>query len=367
MISFGIMSLNYDSETSYFHEIAFRASLFDMECYHFIPTEISPQTLFVKGKKFNTETEQWDDGLYPLPEILYDRCFYGDDHHSKKCIPIVSWLKSRSDIAFLGYGLPNKLDLYHALNETILAPYLPPSQLVDHTAAVIKELNKQKKLIIKPINGSQGYGIYCIKKNHHNVHVKTEKNKKIISRIFPNEEKLIKWLNTLLTHRSYLLQPYLKLTNTDLQPFDIRILLQKNENGQWVERGRGIRTGNTGGILSNLSAGAIVMPFKEWSAKLPAGKKEMICNELDFVLSKLPLELEKKLSPLFEIGIDIGIAENGAIWILDINSKPGRKVLFQTHPDLKEVLYQAPLRYGKYIAENGCQERRNDYEKTLFH
>ena len=37
---------------------------------------------------------------------------------------------------------------------------------------------------------------------------------------------------------------------------------QKDEKGDWTERGKGIRKGNTGGILSNLSAGGSVIDFK---------------------------------------------------------------------------------------------------------
>ena len=178
--------------------------------------------------------------------------------------------------------------------------------------------------------------------------MKTEKNKKIISRIFPNEIKTNRMAQPLIQQRKYLLQPYLDLVTTELQPFDIRILLQKNEHGQWVERGKGIRKGNTGGILSNLSAGGSVIDFS-WSSTLSSAKLEYIRNELGFILTNLPVLLEKEFLPLFELGIDIGVAKNGAIWILDVNSKPGRKVLLKTNAEIKDTLSLAPLLYGKFL------------------
>jgi hypothetical protein len=367
MKTFGIMTLNIESEASYINEIAARSHHCGIECFHFLPSSINPLTKLVLGRRFDAKKQCWIDAEFPIPSLIYDRCFYGDDKHSKQCIPIVSWLKSREDIVFLGFGLPNKLELYETLSKSGVAPYLPRSQAITDCREVIDALNRQKKIIIKPINGSQGYGIYYLKKNAKTIHVKTEKNKKIISRIFPNESKLFLWLQTLINYRPYLLQPYLELSNSASQPFDIRILLQKDEHGLWVERGKGIRLGNTGGILSNLSAGGSVIDFTSWASSLSETKREYISNELNFITTNLPKILEQEILPLFEMGIDIGVAKNGALWILDVNSKPGRKVILKTQPDLQETLFLAPLLYGDYLVQTENKERKSYYEKTLYH
>ncbi|MBM7653779.1 YheC/YheD family endospore coat-associated protein [Neobacillus cucumis] len=367
MITFGIMTLNLESEKDYIDALAVRAKSCEMEVFRFIPSEIHPHTLHVKGRKFVPQTKTWSDFEGPIPTIIYDRCFYGEDEHSKQCLPIVTWLKSRPDLTFLGYGLPNKWELYQTLKNTTLSSYLPVTQAVIDVDSVLKELAVKQKIILKPTNGSQGYGIYYLKKNDKTIHVKTEKHKRIISRIFPNETKLIQWLELLLKQRTYLLQPYLELSNNNQQPFDIRVLLQKNETGGWEEQGRGIRIGSTGGILSNLAAGGRVMTFKEWLISLPPAKGDYIRQELDYILTSLPTILENAFLPLFEIGIDIGIAKDGSIWILDINSKPGRKVLLSTNPEIQETLYTKPLLYGRYLSETDQTERKTYYEKTLSH
>ncbi|MGJ7910235.1 YheC/YheD family protein [Neobacillus sp. LXY-1] len=366
MIALGIMSLHLDSEASYITEMARHAEQCGIECYRFIPYEINPHSLKVNGRKFNNQTGIWEDTEFPIPAILYDRCYYGDDEHSKKCLPVVSWLKSRNDITFLGYGLPNKHELYETLKTSVLSAYLPSTELVAQPEMVLASLKKMKKVIIKPVNGSQGYGIYYIKINEKSYHVKTEKNKKIISRIFPNERKLLHWLKTLIAQHKYLLQPYLELSNSALQPFDVRVLLQKNENGIWGEMGRGVRIGNSGGVLSNLSAGGTVIPYMDWASSL-SGKTEFIHQEIDYILNELPHLLEHQFLPLFELGIDIGIAKNGSIWILDMNSKPGRKVILQTRPEISTQLYRAPLLYARHLAQTGHTERKTFYEKTLSH
>ncbi|MDP4083954.1 MAG: YheC/YheD family protein [Bacillota bacterium] len=365
MITFGVLTLTMDSEDQYISEIAFRASKLGMECYRFIPSQINPNTHLVRGKRYDEQNASWVVDEFPIPTLLYDRCFYGDDDHSKQCIPIVSWLKNRDDLLFLGYGLPNKLELYRILNNSVISPYLVPSQSVKDIKIVLREITKQKRLILKPINGSQGRGIYYLKKNDKTYHVKTEKQKKIISRIFPNEIKLVQWLKQLIEHHEYFLQPYLELSNEALQPFDIRMLLQKDEHGNWVERGKGVRKGNTGGIISNLSAGGTVSDFDHWAQSLQPSVKEFIYNELEYIKQELPKMLEKEFMPLFELGVDIGITKNGAIWILDVNSKPGRKVVLSTSPNLEETLYLAPLLYGKLLSQTDQKERKRYHAQTL--
>ncbi|MDQ1147202.1 hypothetical protein QE429_004029 [Bacillus sp. SORGH_AS 510] len=367
MITLGIMTLTIDSEHSYITEIASHAESCQMEVFRFIPSLINPHTLMVTGKKYDTKEKSWVESQLPIPTIIYDRCFYGDDAHSKQCLPIVSWLKSREDITFLGYGLPNKLEIFHYLRDTNLSSYLPVTQAVTQPSMVVETLTSIKRVILKPINGSQGYGIYYLKRNEKSYQVKTEKNKKIITRIFPNEAKLLQWLHSLIKMHEYLLQPYLELSNDELKPFDIRVLLQKDADGVWGERGRGVRLGSTGGILSNLSAGGTVSSFNEWLATLPKIKGEFIRQECNYILTHLPPILEGKFMPLFEIGVDIGVAKNGSLWILDINSKPGRKVLLQTKPDIQEILYRAPLLYGKHLSQLEHTERKNSYETTLSH
>ncbi|MCD4837838.1 MULTISPECIES: YheC/YheD family protein [Neobacillus] len=367
MLALGIMSLHLDSEATYITEMAKHSHSCGVECFRFVPSQINPHTLQVSGLRFDSETGNWKKDTFTIPSILYDRCFYGEDEHSKKCLPIVSWLKNRKDIHFLGYGLPNKFDLYESLKTTELSPYLPNSQLIEKADLVMKELHEGKKIILKPVNGSQGFGIYYVKKSNKSFHVKTEKQRKIISRIFPTESKLLQWLQPLIKKYDYLLQPYLELSNEDHQPFDIRILLQKNEHGIWKELGRGIRIGNTGGILSNLSAGGTIETFSNWITSIPKNKADYIRSELDYIISALPRLLEDQFPPLFEIGVDIGIAKNGSIWILDINSKPGRKLLLNTFPEIKEQLFKAPLLYAKHLSETDHQERKDFYAKTLSH
>ncbi|MFD2443067.1 YheC/YheD family protein [Bacillus sp. CGMCC 1.16607] len=365
MEAFGIITLNENSEMAYFTEIAIRASELGMTCCRFIPSNIHPVSQQISGSIYDPHTKKWAATEFPIPTILYDRCFYGDDFQSKQCSSIVSWLKGREDIVFLGYGLPNKLELNHVLKQSVLSPYLPLTQSITNLSVVLEELNQFKRIVIKPINGSQGNGIYYIEYETLPIKVKTFNKNRHIQKEFHDEKKFHTWISTLISKKNYLVQPYLELSNENNQPFDIRILLQKCEDGSWMERGRGIRVGHPDGIISNLHAGGQTESYGLWKQKLSPNQKEFIDLEINELLREIPKVLEEKFLPLFELGIDVGMAKDGSIWVLDINSKPGRKVILETTPENRDDLFFAPILYGRTLDSSGQNGRKRYDAKTL--
>ncbi|KAB2337112.1 YheC/YheD family protein [Cytobacillus depressus] len=361
MLTFGLMTLQITNEKTYFYEIAKRAHQLGIACYRFVPSDINPITENVKGDRFNPHTNDWESSEFPIPNILYDRCFYRDDTFSKQCQAIVKWLKTKKDIVFLGYGLPNKMDLYEALSQSSLTPYLLKSQLVNSGGSVIRQLMPHKPLMMKPVNGSQGRGIYYLEKKDQEIVVQTDKANKTVTRRFPYDEKAVAWIDYLIKDRKYLIQEYKELTNSNYQPIDIRVLMQKDPTGKWKVISRGIRTGKEKGIVSNISAGGTISAFNDWLASQPLSKSTYLYNEINDILINLPIVLEQNFPALFELGVDIGVSKDFSIWILDVNSKPGRKVALTVDPSLEDQLYTSPLLYGKKL----YFERSQLDEKTI--
>lgn len=351
MISFGFMTLDLQNEHSYFTEIARRAQKHRIHCFRFIPSNMNPMTEMIEGEEFDINHDCWEKKNFHLPEILYDRCFYGDDFHSRQCKAIVTWLKGKENVQFLGIGLPNKLELYEALSKSKLSAYIPNTIRIRSAEMVNVYLKKYNQVILKPIDGSQGYGIYLIEQAEKQRIVKTDKIKNQVSRTFSKQSTWLSWLERILSKNEYMLQPFLALQNENKQPFDIRSLLQKDRNGRWVTVGKGIRQGRTEGIVSNLSLGGTVIPFDSWLSSMNKAERKFIVEEIEDILQSLPVILERTFSPLFELGVDIGIAKDHSIWILDINSKPGRKVLLWNEPEMKEYLFESPLLYARLLQE----------------
>jgi glutathione synthase/RimK-type ligase-like ATP-grasp enzyme len=362
---FGILTLNINSENTYFTEMAKRAANHGVICFRFIPSDINLDTLRANGYIFDILTYEWKQVDCPIPKVLYDRCFYSEDEHSKHCSRIVAWLKKNTNFSFLGYGLPNKLEIFQSLAHTPLNMYLPPTVFISDTEMIQKELATHTRIVLKPINGSGGNGILFLEEQENQITIKTYKQNRHIQKIFHNKENAFTLLKGLTVQRGYLLQPYLALTNENSEPFDIRIFLQKGEDGNWIERGRGIRRGSPKGILSNIQAGGYVDSYHTWIRQLNENQRAVFEDELRTIISSLPIILENTFLPLFELGVDIGYTNEGKIWILDINSKPGRKVLLHNYPNDQHILFEAPILYAKRLILKNNERKRNNNAKTL--
>ncbi|WNF23993.1 YheC/YheD family protein [Mesobacillus jeotgali] len=351
MISFGMMSLSMKSEISYFTEIARRANADRFTCYRFSPAKIHPITEMVTGEVFDQKKDCWVKAEFPLPSIIYDRCFYTNDPASKQSLAIVKWLKNKTDITFLGNGLPNKWDIYQVLSTSPLSPYIPKTILAGSGKVVIAQLDEMGQAILKPIFGSGGAGIYKIKKTGREFEISADIGDRLTTKTFHSTSETENWLDNLFRKKEYMVQPCLSLSDPQDCPFDIRVLLQKDAEENWIARGKGIRRGIKDGILSNLRAGGEILPFEEYVNTLDIRTRRFILLELEEILSKLPGILEASFPRLFELGVDIGVSRDHALWVLDTNSKPGRKVITSTNPDLKEVLYKAPIEYASVLSK----------------
>jgi hypothetical protein len=349
MVTLGILVTDLHQEEDYFTTMAKASSTEDVHIFLFLPNDINRNKKTVKGKSYCHKTNKWQEDRSPLPMYIYDRCFYENEEIYKLHYAHVSWLKSQPDIYFLGHGLPNKWLVYNTLKEDpVINLFLPETELVTTSEIVFSMLTKHDSILLKPVSGSQGKGIFILANQDNGFSLIAKKNG------IPFQKSLTKkqvphLINKVTVKRKYLLQPCLQLTDNDQRPFDLRIFLQKNREGKWKEVGRGIRTGKIGDYTSNLGTGGVVSSYVEWLHTLPIDACQPLHVNLAALIERIPIVLEKQGQQLFEMGLDFGFANDGKLWLLEVNSKPGRKVITTSFPDKKEILARAPIDYCRYL------------------
>lgn len=82
--------------------------------------------------------------------------------------------------------------------------------------------------------------------------------------VFDSQAEGLNWIHEFIGSRRYIIQPFLHLTNSKGQPFDVRVLMQKNGLGRWTLTGMAVRLGNQGSLTSNLHGGGTAvspLPF----------------------------------------------------------------------------------------------------------
>ena len=292
------------------------------------------------------------DRRFLLTSFVYLRSLLlSKDSLSKKARPIVNWLKQREDVTFLGHGLPNKLDVYEVIKkDSYLSSYIPPTTPIESVEQLVQLLRTNDSLMIKPANGSQGKGIVKLRQRGREIEASYQQNDIVNTILFSSFQEFKNWFTKTTRDVLYIAQPHISFFPYERTPFDIRLLLQKGNDGAWKEIGRGIRQGERDSIVTNVSSGASIVPFENLLPRIPRVHRQYVMDEINTICKTIPSVLENHFPSLFELGIDLCISRDFSIWILDLNSKPGRKIVMETAPEQKEVMYKNVLSYCVYLA-----------------
>lgn len=362
----GIMTTKTDDfcpfpEKKFYEEIAAYAREKNMEVLVFFPESISFATRSITG--FIRQGDRWIRQKIPFPRMIYDRVFYNTEYYRKNK-GTVRRFKRDSTIHFLNRSLPNKWEVYRFLKQfDELLPYLPEQELYKNPDQLIRWVKLKGDIILKPVNGGFGKGIYHLKFRDPITIEGRDSQNQFFQETFKTTREALDFIIPKL-HRQFLIQRYLNLNTSDGYPYDVRIFVQKNHKGVWQMIGKGVRVGPKNQLTSNLHGGGTAKPFNSFIEQNHPKKAEMIEANINLLGNLLPRILETKYSPLFELGIDVGIDESGRAWLLEINAKPGRQI-FNHIGDQKayQRVNRGPIDYAFYMLKE-YEEGSNEHYKT---
>ncbi|MBO3649698.1 MULTISPECIES: YheC/YheD family protein [Bacillus amyloliquefaciens group] len=344
MTTLGFMSVSRRHEEDYAGELAERAPQYNVRLARFTPFDIFPDSLRVKALVYHPQSGKWNETEIDIPEYIYDRCFYGKSAEAQKAKPIVEWLKKYPKTEFIGRGLPDKWTVTDVLQKHhLISPYIPETAEVSRYEQVQSYLAKEKACILKPAFGAGGRGIILLETGKKSITATYYIGKNKQTKSFSNHVSFKSWCKKVLQHR-YLLQSYLNIQDKERHPCDIRIFMRKTESGVWETVGKAVRRGYQNGLLSHLSGGSEPIKFDTWFEEIPRKQQAVLLDDVFSITQSVPYFLDERFGPLFELGLDICYAKDGRIWLLDVNSKPGRKAILSVAPEAKEDLYTSPLR-----------------------
>ncbi|RKD23764.1 hypothetical protein BEP19_04865 [Ammoniphilus oxalaticus] len=334
----------------------------------FHPNQVDFQSRTVRGYTWD-DTSKWSTVTAPIPNYIYDRCFYSGRTYNQQHKPAVAKLLQDPSIRFLGVGLKGKLQMFNTLKEhPSLRQFLPPTEVYSSSAQLVEWLERFPSIILKPINGSLGIGVLKVARTAQSLRVEGRgRRNALIRRSFPSIQQFSSFFHSYARSWKYLIQPYLTLRNKEEVPFDIRLLTQKDGSGQWATTGKAIRVGAKQSITSNLHGGGKALPFNEFMlANYTSTQIKTIKEQLHIIETMLPAYLERQHGPLVELGIDVGIDREHKVWLIEVNSKPGREIFDRLNEKETALLSKLnPLFYTKYLMDSrGHLQRVSQRSKT---
>jgi glutathione synthase/RimK-type ligase-like ATP-grasp enzyme len=339
------------AESIYFFQLAKIAESHQLEVLIFNPKQINWTKRTVLA--WYVEANKWKIGIRELPLVIYDRCYYTSTAHFQSYRPHILRIHHDSLVQFLGRALGGKIQTHKMLETNkMIKPHLPETHLYKDPISVLSMLEKYQRICIKPNGGSHGIGVVSIEKQQGGFHLKgrTKHNQPFEKRIL-SESQFIVWIQSFIQNTRYLIQPFLSLYTKEGLPFDLRILVQKNAEQKWETTGKAIRIGKSKSVTSNLHGGGDAIKLEPFLAEnFSIDQIEKVERQIDRLAKIVPPHIEKKHGKLVELGLDVGIDHHANVWIIEVNSKPGRSVFLRTGElETRKRSMELPVQYAKAL------------------
>lgn len=341
------------AEPSFCRRLCLVGTRYGMTVYVFCPSGIKASANEIVG--YTYEKGSWVKRNFPLPDIVYDRCIYHDKEQSRKKHTQLTLLTDTQPFVYLTNVLAGKWSVHRVLQRFAdIAPHLPITLQYtgEHQLADWLKHN-QDGAFLKPQAGTHGKRTLHVSQTNNggwNVIGRDQRNN-LINKQFPSWQEVGPWLKKFTNNRTFLLQPYLQLNSLQGEPFDVRVLMQKDGNGQWSLTGMAVRAGQKGTLTSNLHGGGTAHPALPFlTRELGKTRATEAVIQIQELASSIPNRLESHFGRLAELGIDFGVDHEGKVWLLEVNSKPGRSSFFKIGDQdsaIKSV--KNPMKYARYL------------------
>ncbi|MCR8843682.1 YheC/YheD family protein [Paenibacillus sp. SC116] len=334
-----------------------------LHVFVFTPQDVDHRKHRIYSMVYQHDKNRWLRQWTPFPDVIFDRCRL---QNSSRFEQLRRFRKRYPDLLYLNKPLRNKWTVHQVLSEdSYLRQFLPQTKLYSSLADAQQVLKHHPLIYMKPINGTGGRGILRVERMAPTFMLYVQgrdQKRKIISPQRMTWSQLAARLNSWNATGRYIVQQGISLNLPNGRVHDYRMLVQKDETGNWTLTGCAGRIGAAKSITSNLHGGGEAISMDEMLRNW-IGDDQLI-TDVKQEAEKMGIEaasyLERKYGALCELALDLAIDKNGKIWMLEVNPKPSREV-FQLIGD--QNTYQKslikPLQYALWLHQQRTLIRSN--------
>jgi glutathione synthase/RimK-type ligase-like ATP-grasp enzyme len=300
---------------------------------------------------------EWNIVPLPAVDLIMDRCLLPLPRTFKQQLQQLASSRTGHPARYWSASLPGKWKVYRALSTNIrLRALLAPTTLLKSDTLWEQWLERWPKgIFFKPVSGTHGKDTFRLyREDHHTSWIMEGRNTRneLIHRTFERRQDVSAWLDSHKAGKKMILQPYLELSHHG-RPFDIRALVQKNGQGRWSLTGCMVREGPAGSLTSNLHGGGKAYPVHPYLLERYGSKlSNALLETIRQAAARIPTFLESRFGRLAELGLDFGADVQGHLWLLEVNSRPGRSSFAEAaDPRMHSLTYTRPLAYARYLLQ----------------
>lgn len=276
----------------------------------------------------------------PIPDIIHNRSMSADPKLRKRLR-----LMAKGRVVYNLRTRYSKYTIHQILQKKEELKNHLPFTLLLGKKSLTKMLEEYPSIYVKPVSSSIGKGIIRLdKRGEHSWIIRSSRGRKV-----KKSEEVLRSLLKECRGRTYLLQEAIALAEYQGNPFDIRVSVQKGEGGQWVVTGMVGKVAAIGSHVTNVARGGKVKSCEELFKESGLDMKKTV-NEIERVSLLIADHLDENLPSLSDVGLDIGVDQNGKPYFIEMN---GRDLRYSFRNGKMEEewyrTYENPIRYGAYL------------------
>lgn len=310
---------------------------------------IDPLRYTIDGYLYSPETEKWEPGIFPYPASVIKIIYLNKEWRNH--------FQTVFGHRYFNSYVFNKWEMYKWLShEPQLNSYLPKT-IIYHTPQDVENLlGEHNEIFIKPVHGSMGDRIYRVKKSRGaSLQVEFQQAGEPQKSNFSNIHELGVFLKKQFKGKTIILQQSLDLITYQEKKIDFRIVMVKNQSGDWEDMCMVAKYGKEGSIVTNILAGGTAEIGEKTLQKI-FGISEEAAFRFRKEISRISHEavhcIEECGVHCGNLGIDIAIDTSSKVWIIEINNL-NPSPLFALDINDRQLFYQIKrlnMLYAKRLA-----------------
>ncbi|MDO6451792.1 YheC/YheD family protein [Oceanobacillus profundus] len=311
-----------------------------MDLIYLRPRDVNVNNDTVKGKMLIDN--KWVTVETDLPKFIdiSPYCFKAQNRR------IMDYLRSKTLLSDDRISRLSKAELQIKLKEDKKFEHLViPTISADKFDNVEEYLERYSTIVMKPIGGQRGFGVFILKKENNTYILGYQKKEKKLTK-----DELMYFFKESIENKRYIIQKYISSRTLQGDPFDCRVHVEKNGAGKWVSARNFIRIGIGQKVISNVNQGGGISDPEPFLKSNFGEKWEEIINKLNELALSLPNKIEElRKTKLMSMGMDVAIDKNGDLYLFEVNGAP-------TTTPLRSEAAMLRTEYYKYIMQTQIKQ-----------
>ncbi|MFP5107843.1 YheC/YheD family protein [Neobacillus sp. C211] len=282
----------------------------------------------------------------PKPFVIHNRGY----HWTKDAKKQIKMLLAEGLIIFNEWNQYGKHKAHKLLMESEeIRPHLPETVRFN-LGNMVKMMGKHRELIIKPNSGTFGKrNMRATRLNDTEWLLSYPQQDMWLEEMYSSDQLPLK-IGSLLTSGLYIIQERIQLAEYNNNPFDLRVTVQRNEDGEWQVTGMVGKVAKTGSFVTNVARGGICISLEDILRNLPYLDEKQVVADVEQVSLMVAKQMGNQIDNLADLGLDVGITADGFPMFIECNARDLRlafrhALMFETWRET----YITPICYGKYL------------------